>query len=245
MITPAQLIDSQTKKAFASTAETSRRATIAAVNMGDTVQWLVGPLYTSFDQAVERHAKHYDCKSGCAHCCSDVVAAWPPEVFVVAQTMRLPGNAAFLAEAMSELRQRVDEMADVADRADYLRRKLSCVFLVERTQTCAIYPVRPLCCRAHNSLKVADCITAKTVHDHMVPCDQSSEIHAAGMIAGMREAMFERGLKFYELDFFHALVFALDTPDAEERWLAGEDVFKDVRRAVRVGPKEKERVKLW
>lgn len=245
MITNTQLISKHHLQGFADTARISTNATRAALNTGDTIGWLVGPLYTSFDLAADKHAKYLACKPGCSHCCSDVILAWPPEVLLVARTLRLHENAKELEDVLQELRQRVDEMADVTDRADYLRRKLECVFLVKKSQQCAIYLARPLACRAHNSLKEADCKTAKTVHDHLVPMDQSMEIQAAGMVAGMRDALFERGLKFYELDFFHALVFAMDTPDVEERWLAGEDVFKDVRRAVRAAPKEKEKVKLW
>ena len=39
----------------------------------------------------------------------------------------------------------------------------------------------------------------------------------------------ENGLRDDRLELTAAVLVALETPDAAERWIAGEDVFKDAR----------------
>lgn len=245
MITDLQMLDKRALLAFRSAADVSARATRAAFNLGDMVAWLTGPLYTSFDQSFDRNSKHYACKAECAHCCHDVIHGWPPELLLLGRMIRELTDIELRDETLSRLRQRVDEMAGITNRADYLRRQLPCIFLYKKTNTCSIYVARPLCCREHNSLKVSDCIVARTDPDFAVRVDKGPQMIAAGMIAGMTDALFERGLTMKAVEFYSGLLFVVENPDAEDRWLAGEDVFKGLPGPIRAHPPEPPKVKLW
>lgn len=93
---------------------------------------------------------------------------------------------------------------------------------------CSAYPARPLRCRPLHAeetwrqLGLKQSINAECDHDARV-VEQGAE---EGLTYGLRSAGRESQL--YELN--SALLIALDTPNAAERWANGEEIFHDCRR---------------
>ena len=81
-----------------------------------------------------------ECKLGCAWCCSLLVEAMEPEIFLIAREIRkrAPEEVQAIVET---LRARA---AATQDDANNLRRR-DCAFL--KNKRCSIYEVRPSTCR--------------------------------------------------------------------------------------------------
>lgn len=159
------------------------------------------------------------CKTGCAYCChllffTDVLA-----VFLVADWLRRNQPAA----AIESLRARLAAFIDGGYGLKTVPRP-PCPLLVG--DLCMAYEARPLVCRAQNSFHVSQCEEKfhgkrQLVVAHDVPLRVWAAI-AEGLKAGLAEA----GLAGSEsVEFAAALRIVLETPDAMERWIAGEPVF--------------------
>ena len=96
---------------------------------------------------------------------------------------------------------------------------------------CSIYDSRPKVCRLAASADADIC--ARTYHNitnEDVPTPMmylvGRSAYAMVMAAGLRHA----GLPHRGYEFNGALSRALETDQAEQRWLAGDDIFADVHR---------------
>lgn len=166
------------------------------------------------------------CRKGCSYCCSLNVTASAPEVFRIANWLRdnaggadrhvsIDGIAAAAAQ-----RQNLDEKDIFLDR-------LPCPMLV--SQACGVYEARPLACRALISLSSEACRDALEDNKGEVPVftpamDQGEIVRSLLLAAVSSAGLSDRG---YELTA--AVILAFHQPDAETRWLAGEDVLASVR----------------
>jgi hypothetical protein len=114
------------------------------------------------------------------------------------------------------------------DRIARFGAKKPCAFLIE--SNCSIYAMRPTVCRQVTSTDLAGCldefngagldsdITVSRAHlDHARNCQLP--LLAALMVAGLPDHAYELSA---------AITCVLKTPDAEHRWLAGEDIFVGV-----------------
>ena len=94
---------------------------------------------------------------------------------------------------------------------------------------CSVYSARPTVCRKHNSFSVSACIGDYEGRGGEIPIrrfDQEIfECCAVALLVGMR-LWDERQGAVFELS--GALRVALQDPQAEQRWLAGEAVFAGV-----------------
>lgn len=168
------------------------------------------------------------CGSGCAACCYQLVATVEPEVFALARHL-----TATLAEAeLATLRVRIaDTAAQVRGLSTRQRfgKGLPCPLLDRRSRQCRAYDVRPLACKSYTSLRRVACDKAQRRRDPDQPIPawkQAYEIHT-GMASGLRQGLADAGLPASTLELIAALDRALNTPDAEARWLGGERVFAD------------------
>lgn len=159
------------------------------------------------------------CKQGCTYCCHLLFFADVPTVFLVADWLRghLP------ADAIERLQGRLAAFIDDGYGLTAVPRP-ACPLLVDGQ--CVAYEVRPLVCRAQNSLNVSQCEEKfhgkrDMVEAHDIPLRVWMAL-AEGMTAGLAEA----GLAGSEsVEFSTALKIVLETPDAMKRWLAGEPLF--------------------
>jgi hypothetical protein len=167
------------------------------------------------------------CQEGCDWCCHKVVGVAVPEVLrIVAYLREHLADQAFRevidrAEAHAEKRRALAEDQWAAER-------LPCPLLVDRR--CIAYPVRPLTCRGYTSSNARRCENAtKSRQPPAVPTHGPSLRLATFILDGMRSGLSEVGLAGDRLLLAEALRIALSTPDAAERWLAGEPVFAAAR----------------
>ena len=166
------------------------------------------------------------CAKGCAYCCHTFVAITPPEVFRLAGVVRGGRAAGTTAEAV---RARGAPVIGIQPR-DRIGRKLPCPLLVDGA--CSVYRHRPLACRQATSLDLAACIDEFEARnlDARIPISGAYLNFASNAHITLLGAMRAAGLSTDALELAAALDVALTTPDAEARWLAGEDVFHGVQR---------------
>ncbi len=168
----------------------------------------------------ERHPP-LACAEGCAYCCHNEVMATAPEVFLAAGKLRADRGAD--ASVLAGIVGRCGEVGPA--RAAGGRPPCP---LLEHNR-CSVYAGRPLVCRKHTSFAVAACRSeheGRPVRVPIRPFDQKLfECCAVALLTGMRLWDGRRGAVF---ELSGALGTALRDPSAEERWLAGEDVFAGV-----------------
>jgi hypothetical protein len=158
------------------------------------------------------------CKVGCTYCCHNVVMATAPEVFLAASELRSRRDAQFVA--------------DVAGRCEAVRptvgiRRNPCPLLHEAL--CSVYAARPTVCRKHTSFLVTACIDDYEGKPCNIPIRRFDQLVfeccAVALLVGMRLWDARPGAVF---ELSGALAVALQDPQVEERWLAGEAVFAAV-----------------
>jgi Fe-S-cluster containining protein len=180
-----------------------------------------------FDRTMRKMPEAYGgralaCKAGCTYCCHNVVMATAPEIFLAASELRAQHDRAFVADVAG----RCNATGQSRDGQPG-GRKPPCPLL--QNGLCSVYSARPSVCRKHNSFDVGACIAAFEGGGGDIPIrrfDQEAfECCAVALITGMR-LWDERQGSVFELS--GALGIVLQDPQAEQKWLAGEDVFKGV-----------------
>ena len=160
------------------------------------------------------------CKQGCTYCCHLLFFTDALTVFRVAD--QLQRNCS--AEDVEALKTRLALFIDNEYGVTQVPRP-ACPVLLDGL--CMAYDVRPLVCRAQNSMQVSECEekyhgTREMVVAHDIPLRIWAVI-SDGIAAGLAEA----GLAGNEsLEFVTALRIVLESPTAMERWIAGEPVFE-------------------
>jgi len=159
----------------------------------------------------------FACAKGCAYCCVQTVAVTAAEAFAVAAEMR--AREEMVARLMAQPQRRLEE-----PRSEWR----DCAFLED--QACAIYAARPLACHSFVSYDLNACIgffAGDAPQPEFTPHDRRLMLYtcrmmlcAAHLLGGLSE---QPG---YELSSTVATI--LRTPDAEARWLAGENILKDL-----------------
>ena len=167
------------------------------------------------------------CRQGCAHCCKQSVLIYAPEAFAIAAQVReRPEVAAIRAAA--------EELSAAAPGSDTVRR-ISCPLL--SNNSCSIYEFRPLNCRAFVAVDVRECIATfvmmgKFAVPMPTPITNMRTFWHMLMMAALRLA--GKDVAVYEMNA--AVSRVLETPDAEARWLAGDDVFEGLAQDLPMAP---------
>jgi Fe-S-cluster containining protein len=162
------------------------------------------------------------CREGCAWCCYKPVGTAAPEVLRI---------VAYLRDNLSpEQWQSLCERVRLADERWRHNRRAArpCPLLVE--DRCSAYPVRPLTCRGYNSSDARRCKDALDSHREAdVPVYEPQQRLATFVLDGLRAGVAENALEETLLELTPALRIALERPDAEQGWLAGERLFAAAR----------------
>jgi Fe-S-cluster containining protein len=176
------------------------------------------------------------CRRGCHYCCHTFVGILPAEAFLLADAVKSGICAGLTPEMVTTLGAPLEGLSP----DERIGRKLACPLLVDGA--CSAYRVRPLVCRQATSLKLDDCIDefegrnlGGRIEISSVHLAHASNAHVV-LLAGLRAADLPETA--YELA--SALRIALTVPDAEKRWLDGEDLFADLPQKV-ARPPEVER----
>lgn len=160
------------------------------------------------------------CAKGCNLCCHTFVSATIPEVLRLADLVRAGGipitpivEAAARAKAIGQDRR--------------FTTRVSCPLL--ESGACGGYAARPLACRTMLSRSLAAC-TAYFPVDGDGALDYAPGAREARGRAEMilAAALSLAGLPGKHVELIQGLAVALTTANAEQRWLAGDDVFAGV-----------------
>jgi Fe-S-cluster containining protein len=180
-----------------------------------------------YDRTVPQNLK-LACRQGCAHCCKQSVSVYAPEAFRIAQQLR---DRPVTIDAM---RVGAAKLAGLKPDANQVRW-MSCPLLAGNL--CTAYEARPLNCRAFAAFDVRECIAAfvmmgkPVVHTPVDFTNMRTYCHmlmvAALRLAGRSDAMYEMNA---------AVSRILETPDAERRWLSGDDILADLAQDMPVVP---------
>ena len=168
------------------------------------------------------------CKEGCDWCCHLNVGTSVPEVFRVVEYLRQTLSSQELQAVHERATQRDDERRQL-DPAQRKASRRPCVLLSDHR--CLAYPARPLTCRGFNSADASACEAFVKSGGRVdeVPMYRPQLRLMTFVLDGTRAGLQAAGLKDDLLELAAALRVALDTPDAFERWLAGEPVFSPAR----------------
>jgi len=168
------------------------------------------------------------CCRGCAACCALQVAATAPEIFLAARFLRITASAfaaygvdfAARVAAFNAKTRGMDQQARFAS-------KMLCPFIINGA--CAIYAARTLACRGHVAFDRAACEAASRGEDVETPVSAAHKTVRVLVQGALQEALREGGLDWGASEFLTSLDRALTDPQAETRWLRGEQVFQDLR----------------
>ncbi len=196
---------------------------------GDTATEIASEISNGMDLATETSPVKGDrqCREGCPGCGHSRISVTVPEVCAIADSLREDRTP----EEIDSIRRRAVEIAEESsgmDNTQFAKSMFWCP-LLSSGLSCSVYPVRPLVCRAWNSLsrdRCHDCYFANHVTD-TIPLDEHAYTVVQGVRAGLSSAIDAAGLdgKSYELS--HALTVAIDQPDAAKLWANGENVFEN------------------
>jgi Fe-S-cluster containining protein len=168
------------------------------------------------------------CRQGCAHCCVQSVLIYAPEAFAIAAQMRERSET---AAAMRGTAERFGMEASGPGPG----RQVSCPLL--SNNSCSIYEIRPLNCRAFVAVDVRECISTFVMMGKFAvrmptPITNMRTFWHMLMMAALRLA--GKNVAVYEMNA--AVSRVLETPDAEARWLAGDDVFEGLAQDLPMAP---------
>lgn len=173
-------------------------------------------------------AKHpIACAKGCTWCCHVSVTARAPEIFLMANRIReLPKDQ--YEDVLNRVRA-ADQRTRHMSGQERARQKVPCAML--KDGGCSVYDARPGACRGFVSVSADACRRGYDGEPTQIVTPSTwtklRDAHKQALWAAIAAA--GRPADSYELH--HALRIALELPDAESRWLSGEDVFAAVARA--------------
>ncbi|MEI6328219.1 MAG: YkgJ family cysteine cluster protein [Pseudanabaena sp. ELA645] len=164
-----------------------------------------------------------DCQKGCSHCCNIWVSISAPEVLFIAKIVREKGQSSIdKVIAANEYTKNYDHDS----RYDH---PYPCPLL--ENNVCSIYSSRPKACRLAVSGDSKICERSylnSTEEDIPTPMLYLSARYAYEI--AFAASLKKVALPYAMYEFNAALVRAIETDDAEAKWLSGEDIFADVIR---------------
>lgn len=189
----------------------------------------------AIDDSIQRALKATDerpaCGAGCNFCCRGVrVDASVPEIARIVDH----AEKTFPPEVLDRVRTRARENAQQTHGKPILHYplRLPCALLGD-DGNCLAYGVRPVTCRNEHSTDAEQC---KAGHDSQklgvdVPIDRIFALQAAGgmVVVGAAQGVQRATGDAEPYELQEALHIGLSTPDAVDRWLAGEDAFASAR----------------
>ena len=171
------------------------------------------------------------CRKGCSFCCVSLVTCTAPEIFRVAHWLadNKAGAAApiEIAAVEAEAKRRNDLVA-----TERFFSRTPCPLLV--SEACGVYPVRPIPCRALLSLSSEACRLALEEDKGEVPVVATAMRKGEMVRMVLLAAVNVAGLNDRGIELNAGVAAVLRQPDAEARWLAGENVFDHVLGAERM-----------
>ncbi len=168
------------------------------------------------------------CAKGCAYCCHVSVTATAPEIFLVASRIRELPQPEF-DDMLMRVRAADQRTRDMSSR-QRANNKIPCALL--KDSLCSVYDSRPGACRGFTSVSVDDCRDGF----NGLPVQVNTPTVWTALRNAQKQALLgalaAENLPNECYEFHHALRIALEVPDAESRWLSGQDIFAGVAREI-------------
>jgi Fe-S-cluster containining protein len=214
--------------------------TMSARKNPDGLARTVDAAMSAFDDAVkglERWVppkEPLDCRAGCSYCCHLTVLTDPLTVLRIGRFVAESFDEAARNRLKARIAERQRRHAGLGQKERRERRD-PCPLLEDGR--CTVYPVRPLSCRAFNSVDVGAC--EREIFEggkpELVDSWNIPWLAALAVSEGMATGLIEAGYVDGELELTTALAIALEWPNAAERWLAGEPIFTRARWLLELG----------
>lgn len=155
------------------------------------------------------------CSKGCSHCCNIWVSATAPEVLYIAKQLS--------QDAAAKVRE-ANEFTKAFSHEQRPYHPNPCPLL--RENECSIYTHRPLFCRLAASASAEICHRSYTnITDEGIPTPMMYLAGRDSYSTALAVALKGAKLPHVCYEFNSALTIALSTPNAEDEWLNGNDIF--------------------
>lgn len=168
------------------------------------------------------------CAPGCGYCCHLKVTGSIPEIVVIADYLRKNNLVDYYRQQVSMSSARIIDRRG-KDDVWWVENAIPCIFLDSEKHTCNIYEVRPFSCRGYHSLDVNQC---RKGYDNrtitQIPCYADLKRSREIFSISFERAMVEMNLQSHQVELSSAVVFFLQQPDLQEKWLAGEQILTSV-----------------
>ncbi|HXJ01920.1 MAG TPA: YkgJ family cysteine cluster protein [Micropepsaceae bacterium] len=181
-----------------------------------------------FETSLKHNPSKYPiaCTKGCAFCCHVSVTATAPEIFLVANALREQYRDNF--DTILARVRAADARTRGMTSMERAKQKIPCALLQDNM--CVVYASRPGACRGFTSTSARDCERGFN--------GENTQVHTPAVWTSLRSAhkqalwaaLAAAKLPTACYEFHQGLRVALETPDAELRWLKGEDIFAGVAR---------------
>jgi Fe-S-cluster containining protein len=192
----------------------------AAQNVDHAVQYL----YQKIDATIYGlRAIPVACGQGCSHCCVIGVTVSAPEAIYLGKLVTAMG-----ADAIEKVRA-ANEVTKQFELHERDQHPHDCPML--ENNSCSIYENRPKACRQAASMDANVCARShRGFTNEQIPAPITYIGSRIAYATALYAALLQLALPNNSYEFNAALVRVLDTPNAEQRWLAGEDIFTGVLR---------------
>jgi len=159
------------------------------------------------------------CQRGCNHCChNSFVSASAPHIFRIAEAVESSHGRTDYLERICTIEDKTRGIV----RAERYAAQQPCTLLMDGA--CSVYEHRPTACRGFVSHDVSTCeIWVDGIH-----APPAYEILRGLVDFSFAAALMICGMPFKGYELNHAVRVALEVPDAQQRWLGGEDIFQNV-----------------
>lgn len=169
------------------------------------------------------------CKQGCHFCCHVNVMVTIPEAFLIASFLRFDGRD----DLVAAVKATAPKIAGMAPRERH-KTATPCP-LLDEDGSCGVHELRPNACRAYYSPDAKLCeASLQAARDTGTPAKVPTlafphQISAA-YYSGVTEALGEAGLQNCGVELTAALDLIFRDERAMERWLGGEQVFREYKK---------------
>lgn len=161
------------------------------------------------------------CKKGCSHCCYIWVSATAPELLSIAKIIKACGD-----QAVAKVRA-AHEMTKQFDFDSRANHPHACPMLEDNV--CSIYEFRPKACRLAASGDAEICRRSyHNLTNEDIPTPALNLMARSVYAVAFAVALKRANLPYAAYEFNSGLTRALDVPDAEKKWLGGENIFSDI-----------------
>jgi Fe-S-cluster containining protein len=224
--TPAPSLEETLRALFAVETECARSALSQPRDRNTAVKLSVGAGQRE-NQTFLPVFQSVACKPGCGYCCHGVrVDVTAPEALTIARGFRETLSAEHLAVVREKVSRHAAAIVTMTLEERY-RARIPCPLLDDTSNLCSVHDARPMRCRAHHSLSVADCEAASLRPDGPRTVSRYPDVMDAheAMILGQKKALVAAGVDSRAFELSLALAVAFAHEDAAERWAEGDRLF--------------------